>query len=510
MAETLGLLFPPLKTYCPILPLISVPQGVFLTLPPEYEEALYGGAVGGGKTGALLMASLMYVDVPGYAALILRRTYAELEQPDGPIPQSERWFAPLVGTEHEPRYNKSEHEWRFPSGARLVFGHLDSPNAAIRYQGGGYHFIGFDELTHFDQRPYEFIALSRTRRPPAGPLSQVPMRVRATANPGGPGHIWVKERFITKRTPDIAFVPAKLWDNPGVDADDYARRLGKMDEELRRQLMDGDWDAVLGAAFEYDADTHRVEPFEAPAHWDRFESLDPGYGTTAWLLWAVDTDGNMIVLDEYVAEGRIVSENVAAVQKLRSDGWQAKDEDGWTLRTNTVWADPALRGMGKGGGERKLGEATSLLTEYADAGMSISLANNDPRAGFARIRELMQTQEKRLFPAYHRRKDEKGAPRVFIVAEKCPHLVAQLKAAPLQPIDKPDAGEKVDPQWETNNGHSLAAFRYGAMSRALPSKEPENVPGPDATPDELRTAHLADRLQRRHDNKNSSLAELIN
>lgn len=472
MAETLAELFPPLKTYCPILPLISVPQGVFLTLPTEYEEALYGGAVGGGKTAALLMEALKYVDVPGYAALILRRTYAELEQPDGPIPQSQRWFATVPQPER-PVYNKSEHTWTFPSSAVLVFGHLDNPNAMIRYQGGGYHFLGFDELTHFDEEPYQFIGLSRSRRPPSGPLSQIPMRVRASANPGGPGHIWVKRRFITHRPDDVAFVPAKLADNPGVDTEDYARRLGKMNEVLRRQLMDGDWGAFEGAAYEADENVHVIPQLDPPAHWERFESLDPGYGTTAWLLWAVDTEGNLLVLDEYVADGRIVSENVAAIKALRADWWQAKDDDGWTVSTNRVWADPYIHKGGRGGGERVLGEPTSLLTEYNDAGMAISLANNDPRAGFAHLRELMKPQATRLFPGYHDRRGEPGAPQMFIVKDRCPHLWEQFKSAPLQPIDKPDAGEKVDPAWEGKHGHSLAACRYGAMSRPGPSKEPE-------------------------------------
>ena len=91
MPGILGESLPPLRTYCPILGSVSAPQALFLSL--DCFEASYGGAVGGGKTGALLMAALQYVDTPGYAALLLRRTFPELEQPDGLIPQSLRWFA---------------------------------------------------------------------------------------------------------------------------------------------------------------------------------------------------------------------------------------------------------------------------------------------------------------------------------------------------------------------------------------------------------------------------------
>ena len=100
MPEILAQSWPPLRTYCPVLDQVSSPQALFLTL--DCFEAFYGGAVGGGKTAALLMAALQYVDTPGYAALILRRTFPELEQPDSLIPQSMRWFAtvPEIGRAH--------------------------------------------------------------------------------------------------------------------------------------------------------------------------------------------------------------------------------------------------------------------------------------------------------------------------------------------------------------------------------------------------------------------------
>src|SRR6266508_6612551 len=107
--------FPPLARYCPNLATISEKQALFLLL--DCREAFYGGAAGGGKSDALLMAALQYVDVPGYSALLLRRTYAELEKSDGLIPRADAWLSNTDARRHD-----GGKLWTFPSGARLEFG----------------------------------------------------------------------------------------------------------------------------------------------------------------------------------------------------------------------------------------------------------------------------------------------------------------------------------------------------------------------------------------------------
>lgn len=51
-------------------------QAAFMIL--DCKEAFYGGAAGGGKSDALLMCALQYVDQPGYSAIIFRKTFADL------------------------------------------------------------------------------------------------------------------------------------------------------------------------------------------------------------------------------------------------------------------------------------------------------------------------------------------------------------------------------------------------------------------------------------------------
>lgn len=460
MPELLAQHFPPLATYCPILPQINKQQALFLLL--DNAEALYGGAVGGGKTAALLMGALQYVDVPGYAALIMRRTFPELEQPEGPIWQSLRWFGEIPeGDPRKPRYLAGKHEWTFPSGAVIRFGHLDDASAVMRYQGGGYHYVAFDELTHFEQSSYEFIAFSRQRKPPTGPLSEVPMRVRSSANPGGPGHDWVMERFIANRPPDVAFIPAKVWDNPGIDTDDYVSRLEKLNPILRQQLLDGDWEAFEGLAFEqFRAAIHTVESFPIPATWERFESMDHGISApTAWLAWAVDHEGNLIVYDSYYRPG-LPSEHAPVILARRRESWHS----------DVCWGDPAS--LATPTGTQRFGSPVTIQTEYLDNGLDVSKANNNPLTGYARLRELIKPDPHRKFPDWHPRRGEKGAPRLYIAADTCPELALQIKRAPLEPIEKRYGGEKVDGDWERRNGHALAACRYGAMSRPESTEAP--------------------------------------
>lgn len=215
-------------------------------------EAFYGGAAGGGKSDALLRTALRYVHVPGYSALLLRRTYPELSMPGGLMHRSKLWLsstdAKWSGSGGDEAYT-----WRFPSGARIVFGHAETEKAILRYYGSEWHCIGWDELTHFPEAWYRLL-FSRLRRPDSGPLSAVPLRMRSASNPGGPGHKWVKRRFIEKKpapgdlsdTPERCearvFVPAKLADNPGLDQEAYRNSLSLLDQESREQLEDGNWD----------------------------------------------------------------------------------------------------------------------------------------------------------------------------------------------------------------------------------------------------------------------------
>ena len=191
------------------------------------DEALYGGAAGGGKSDALIIEALRQVHIPHYRALILRKTYPQLSEL---IDKTMRYYKPVFP---KARYNGSSHCWTFPSGAKIYFGSLNHTQDKYNYQGKAFDFIGVDELTHFTWDEYSYV-MSRNR--PSGPGTRV--YIRATANPGGVGHGWVKARFISPapagtrmvqmvkvKAPDgeeitrrrtRIFIPSTIFDNPAL------------------------------------------------------------------------------------------------------------------------------------------------------------------------------------------------------------------------------------------------------------------------------------------------------
>lgn len=290
--------------YIPHIPTFK--QKMFLCLP--FEEAFYGGAGGGGKSDALLMAALQYVDFPGYSALLLRKTYADLTLPEALMDRASEWLD--RNDLHErgiaPRWNNAKKTWYFPSGSTLTFGYLQSENDKFRYRSAAFQYIGFDELTDFSSTQYKFL-FSRLRR-----LKQfnVPGRMRSASNPGGFGHDWVKERFVLYGWNNgRPFIPAWMEDNPFLDHDQYGRSLDRMDPVERAQIKHGDWDILAsGNFFKREWFKHYVDsrPFAGNfvglvRYWDKASTPksenNPDPDWTVGILMARGKDGRYYILD---------------------------------------------------------------------------------------------------------------------------------------------------------------------------------------------------------------------
>jgi hypothetical protein len=273
-------------------------QVQFLTCPAR--EVLYEGTRGPGKTLALLMDFLQHVG-KGHGAhwrgILFRETYPQLADV---IAKTKEWFwkvFPLA------EYNKADHVWTFPGGETLALRHMSSPDDYWNYHGHEYPWIGWEELTNWATAEcYDSMkACNRSSHP------GMPRKYRATCNPWGAGHGWVKARFID---PAPACTPirdtAKGWVRVRIHGDvtentqllsadpEYLSTLEQIeDEALRKAWRFGDWDIAAGGIFTdvWDPAYHIVNPFEIPAGWEISRSFDWGSSAPFSVCWWAQANG---------------------------------------------------------------------------------------------------------------------------------------------------------------------------------------------------------------------------
>ena len=358
-------------------------------------EVIYGGARGGGKTDGALGDFSLHAARFGPAArgLLVRRARVALEPT---IARARQIFTPAGAVWREA---KSRFEW--PSGAVLYCRYLDRDADAELYQGHDYSRVYVEELTQFPT-PGPVDKLKATLRSAAG----APCGFRATCNPGGPGHTWVKARYIdpgpyriiteTFRDPFTGaarplgrvFIPARLTDNPQLLRHDpsYVARLAQSGSaELVRAWLEGDWSIIDGAFFDGWSGRNIARPFAVPDFWTRLRSFDWGFAapfSVGW--WAVASD------DFALAEGVVIPRG--ALVRYR-EWYGAGERHGEGLRLD---AEAVAAGIL----ERERGE----IITHAVADPSIFRQDGGPSIG-----ERMARAGVRFRPADNTRVGKSGA-----------------------------------------------------------------------------------------------------
>lgn len=428
------------------------PQTNFLAAPER--EVLYGGAAGGGKTYSLIVDPLRYCNNPNMNALILRRTNDELREI---IHKSQEMYPQAFPGA---KWMEKKSQWTFPSGARIWMTYLEQEKDVLRYQGQAFTYIGFDELTQYPT-PYAWDYL-RSRLRTADP--SLPVYMRGTTNPGGPGHGWVKKMFIDPApagkpfwATDITtgetlkypkhhsksdqplfkrrFIPAKLMDNPFLyEQGDYEAMLLSLPETQRRQLLEGSWDVAEGAAFsEFDRRYHVTDVFTIPDNWRKFRACDYGYSSYSAVLWfAVDpaTEQLVVYREMYVSKYTAKDLAFAILDVERGDGqisYGVLDSSCWHKRGDT---------------------GPSLAEQMISVGCRWRPADRSKGSRVAGKNEI------------HRRLqvDDITEEAGLTIFNSCTNLIAQL---PIIPLDKSNS-EDVDTKAED---HLYDALRYGIMTR---------------------------------------------
>jgi len=284
-------------------------QDAFLRCP--HFECLLEGPRGGGKTDALIMDFAQHVG-QGYGAewrgILFRQTFPQLSDV---ITKTKKWFPRIFP---DAIFNESKFTWVFMTGENLRLSYMEKEDDYWNYHGAAYPWIGWEELTTWpDDKCYKvMMACSRSSRP------GMPRKYRATTNPYGPGHNFVKSRFklpippgqvegrvVTEDSLSRVAIRSLLEENQVLlsaepDYVDKIKAAARSPAELRAWLND-DWDIVAGGMFDdvWSPAHHRIPNLvfsEIPRGWKLNRSYDHGQSKPFSVGWWAESNGEPMMV----------------------------------------------------------------------------------------------------------------------------------------------------------------------------------------------------------------------
>lgn len=306
-------------------------QELAITCPCHH--ILYEGARGPGKTITQLMRFRMRVGI-GYGQF-WRGVIFDLEFDNlaGLVAESKKWF-PKFFDGAVFLESASQYKWKWPTGEELLFRHVKKEADYEGFHGHEYPFIGWNELTKQPtSKLYDkFMSCNRSSfdpvvntpkrpdgtydTPDGNPLPKIPLEVFSTTNPNGPGHNWVKRRFIdvaprgkvvkkevevfnpqTQKNEKVVKTQVAIFgsyrENKYLPPEYIAELESITDENLRRAWLYGDWDIVTGGALDdvWDRKIHVLPRFVIPASWKVDRAFDWGSTHPFSVGWFAEANG---------------------------------------------------------------------------------------------------------------------------------------------------------------------------------------------------------------------------
>ena len=403
------------------------------------DEVLFGGAAGGGKSyGQVVDALLFALRYPKSKQLVLRRTFAELDK--SLIRTALSLFPKEIYT-----FNSGSHTGKFKNGSIIDFGYCAAENDVYQYQSAEYDVIRFDELTHFTREQYIYL-ISRVRG-----ANSYPKQIKSSTNPGGVGHTWVKERFIDPAPANKSFVgedgmkrifiPSLLRDNKFLKMGDpgYEKRLLALPEREKKALLYGDWNIFEGQYFnEFSVREHVCAPFEIPASYRKYRTIDYGLDRLACLWVALSPDRVAYVYREFCESNLPISRAAQGILERTP----THEEIYATLAPPDLWSRSQESGRSK-------------ATIFSEHGINFTKTSNDREAGWLALKEM-------LYP-------EASGIKLKIFSS-CTEII---KCLPALQIDKARPSDcKTEPHDITHAPDALRGFAiFHARAAELPAKK---------------------------------------
>lgn len=443
------------------------PQTAMIACP--VFEVFYGGARGGGKTDGMLGDWLDHSAAYGEAAVgvFFRRTFKQLSEV---IARSAQLFPKIRAT-----WNGERAEWTMPNKARLLFRHLERDADAENYQGHNYTRVYIEEATNFPSAA----PINKLRATVRSTVPGVRVGMRLTGNPGGPGHAWVKKRYIDpepngykvlveeflnpwtgdKIYLDRIFIPAKLVDNRLL-MDNQPLYVAQLQQAGSKQLVEawlfGKWEMIAGAFFlEFHPEKHILPPDymgRIPHHSLCFRSLDWGYARPFSVGWYVVSDGTwglpegaLVKVKEWYGCTGTPNEGLKLDAGIVARGIKAADLEllgSHGLRIRYGVADPAI--FQRDGGP-------SIAESMYSFGVIWNRADNKREPGWQQVRRRLN--------------GDVGVPMLYFL-ESCDDTIRTLPV--LQHDSLASRSEDLDTEGED---HAADELRYACMSRPWVVKE---------------------------------------
>ena len=342
--------------------------------------AALAGAVD--KTDALLAYAIMRShEHPGSNRLFIRRSFAQLSEVGAAIDRSHQFLHGVAD------WSASKYTWTFRNGSKLKFGHLSDVYAIDNYLGAQADDIIIDQAEQITEDEYNKLKGSNRAT-----VDGIVPTMRLSANPGGIGHGWVKRLFIdsgvaageryelnlgTDAVPvwvSHRFVPSKVWDNQELLKRDpqYLNNLRSLGGSLAQAWIEGIWDQFSGQFFnEWSYDHHVCEPFKVPSDWPRWHATDWGLSDPSCTLWGTRSPTGRV----YIYRERYEAERTIDQQALKIRLWSGEERFRNRVLDPSCWSREA--------------NGRDKASQYAQAGVPMAKANNDRKAGWAKLRELL-------------------------------------------------------------------------------------------------------------------------
>jgi hypothetical protein len=455
-------------------------QALALSCPAHH--ILYEGSRGPGKTDAQLMYFRKLVGA-GYGAhwrgIIFDREYKNL---DDIISKSMRWFPSFRDGARFLR-SKGDYKWVWPTGEELLFRQIKRKEDYWGYHGQEFAFIGWNELCKYpNPELYDaMMSCNRTSFLPAEhspdltkPLPKIPLVVFSTTNPYGPGHAWVKKRFIDPAPPGQLIRNRIEVFNPQTQqrefvektqvrlfgsyrenrylTPEYVAELERCkDQNKRKAWLMGDWNIVAGGALDdlWDEGVHVVPRFVIPETWMIDRSFDWGSSKPFSVgFWALSNGeearlpdgsrfcpprGSLIRFGEWYGgdpneantglrvSAKAVAEGIKQIEKtLFAQGWIKKSIYGGPADSSIF--DTSRKGV------------DSIAQEMQKCGITWEPSDKSPgsrKNGLQLIRDRLDNASKGEGPAIY-------------FMQHCREAIAQLPTLPRDPDDPDDVDTEAE------------------------------------------------------------------